>query len=66
VPVATGTLANMQEYADVLFCEDEVQKQTFEYIVASFVLKINNAAKKNDADYCRVVWRQRRDESWTN
>jgi len=60
VPVATGTLTNMQEYADVLFGEDEDQKQAFQCIVASFVLKIYNAAKKNDADYCSVPPRKRR------
>jgi hypothetical protein len=60
VPVATGTLTNMQEYADVLFGEDEDQKQAFQCIVASFVLKIYNAAKKNDADYCSVPPTKRR------
>jgi hypothetical protein len=54
IPVATGALTNIQEYADVLFGEDEDQKKVFECIVASFVLKIYNAAKNNDADYGRV------------
>ncbi|MFN7880658.1 MAG: hypothetical protein ACK5P1_11690, partial [Sphingobacteriia bacterium] len=60
IPVATGALTNIQEYADVLFGEDEDQKKVFEFIVASFVLKIYNAAKKNDADYCSVPPTKRR------
>jgi hypothetical protein len=49
-----GTLINIQEYADVLFGKDEEQKQAFRCIVASFVLKIYHAARKNDAAYCLV------------
>jgi len=50
----------MKEYADVLFGEDEEQKQAFECIVASFVLKIYSAARKNDADYCCISPTKRR------
>jgi hypothetical protein len=60
IPAATGTLENIQEYADVVFGEDEEQKQAFECIVASFVLKIYSAARKNDADNCFVSAPKRR------
>jgi hypothetical protein len=60
VPDATGTLRNIREYADVLFKGDAEQKQAFECIVASFVLKIYNAASKNDPGYSDVPARKKR------
>lgn len=50
VPIATGTLANIREYADAMFHSDDDQKIAFESIVAAFLLSLYNEARKFDPE----------------
>jgi hypothetical protein len=46
--IATGTLENIREYADIAFKDDEDQKQAFKIIMAALCVKLHKEAHKND------------------
>ncbi|KAG7337476.1 hypothetical protein IV203_033414 [Nitzschia inconspicua] len=48
LPVANGTLANIRQYSKCLFGDDEDQRQTFECLTASFVLKLYQRARAEE------------------
>jgi hypothetical protein len=50
VPVATGTLDNIQKYADAVFSNDADQKKAFECLAAKFSVRIHDDALRDETN----------------